>query len=52
MPSSFAEMLIVAACLLSAVAVGLPAVIRALGLLKQGLSFNQDEAANDERFVA
>ena len=52
MPSSFTEMLVVAACLLSAVALGLPAVIRALSLLKQGLSFRQDEAANDEWFVA
>ena len=52
MPSSFIVMLIVAACLLSAVALGLPAIIRALGLLKQGLSFHLDEAANDERFVA
>jgi hypothetical protein len=30
---------------------GLPAAIRALRLWKQGLSFHQDEAANDERFV-
>jgi hypothetical protein len=52
MPSSFTEILVVAACLLSALALGLPAVIRALRLMKQGLAFHQDEAANDERFVA
>jgi hypothetical protein len=52
MPSSFIEMLIVAACLLTAVVLGLPAAIRTLRLWRQGLSFQQDEAANDERFVA
>jgi hypothetical protein len=44
-------MLIVAACLFGAVVLGLPAAIRALRLRKQDLSFHQDEAANDERFV-
>ena len=34
MPSSFNEMLIVAACLLGAVVLGLPAAIRALRLLE------------------
>jgi hypothetical protein len=52
MPSSITEMLVVAACLFGAVVLGLPAVIRALRVLKQGLSFHLDEAANDERFVA
>ena len=45
-------MLIVAACLLSAVVLGLPAAIRTLRLWKQDLSFHRDGAANDERFVA
>jgi len=52
MPASFNEILMVAACLLGAVVLGLPAAIRALRLLKQGLSFPRDGAANDERFVA
>ena len=52
MPSFLIEMLIVAACLLSAVAPGLPAAIRTLRLWKQDLSFHRDGAANDERFVA
>lgn len=52
MPSSYVEVLIVAACLLSAVVLGVPAIIRARRLLKQGPSFQRDEAANDERFVA
>jgi hypothetical protein len=45
-------MLIVAACLLSAVVLGLPSAIRTLRLWKQGLSFHRDAAANGERFVA
>jgi len=49
---SFTEMLIVAACLLSAVVLGLPAAIRTLRLWKQDLTFHRNEAANDERFVA
>jgi hypothetical protein len=52
MPSTFIEILIVAACLLSGIVLGLPAAIRTLRLWKQGLSFHRDEAANDERFVA
>ena len=52
MPSSLTEMLIAAACLFGAIVLGLPAVIRALKLLQQGSSFRQDEAANDERFLA
>jgi hypothetical protein len=52
MPSSFTEMLVVAACLLSVVVLGLPAAIRTLRLWKQGLSFHRDEAANDEQFMA
>jgi hypothetical protein len=45
-------MLIVAACLFSAVVLGLPAAIRTFRLWKQRFSFHRDEAANDERFVA
>lgn len=52
MPASFNEILIVAACLLSVVVLGLPAIVRALKLWKEGVSFQRHEAANDERFVA
>jgi hypothetical protein len=52
MPSFDIEMLIVAACLLCAIVLGLPAAIQTIRLWKQGLSFHRDEAANDERFVA
>jgi hypothetical protein len=45
MPASFNDILIVAACLLGAVVLGLPAAIRALRLLKQRLSFPRDGAA-------
>lgn len=52
MPAYFTEILIVVAWLLGAAVLGLPAAIRALRLWKEGLSFHQDEATNDERFVA
>jgi hypothetical protein len=51
MPACFNEIFIDAGCMLGAVVLGLPAVIRAIKLRKQGQSFPQDDAASDERFV-
>jgi hypothetical protein len=46
------EILIIAAYLLAAAVLGLPAAMRALRLWRQGVLFPRDEAANDERFGA
>lgn len=52
LPAFYSDVLVVSVCLLGAGWLGLPAAMRALRLWRQGASFPQDEAANDERYVS